>query len=103
MTHIKYTPWTVDYTSTFDILFKDFFNTNSTFVSPIDQKIGHPVDIYENEVLWPGLKNWLIKRNFYPVTEPLENHTDVLFKKTISSNFGCYCHIKLYINKKSFH
>jgi HSP20 family protein len=50
MTHIKYTPWTADYTSsTFDILFKDFFNTNSTFVSPIDQKIGHPVDIYENE------------------------------------------------------
>ena len=49
MTHIKYTPWTTDYTSTFDILFKDFFNTNSTFVSPIDQKIGHPVDIYENE------------------------------------------------------
>jgi FkbM family methyltransferase len=39
------------------------------------------VDIYENGVLWPELKNWLIKRNFYPVTEPLENHTDVLFKK----------------------
>ena len=40
------------------------------------------VDIYENGVLWPELKNWLIKRNFYPVTEPLENHTDVLFKKS---------------------
>jgi len=39
------------------------------------------VDIYENGVLWPELKNWLIKRNFYPVTEPLENHADVLFKK----------------------
>jgi FkbM family methyltransferase len=41
------------------------------------------VDIYENGVLWPELKNWLIKRNFYPVTEPLENHSDVLFKKNI--------------------
>ncbi len=51
MTHIKYTnsPWTIESTSTFDILFKDFFNTNSTFVSPIDQKIGHPVDIYETK------------------------------------------------------
>jgi HSP20 family protein len=51
MTHIKYTssPWTTEYTSTFDILFKDFFNANSTFVSPINQKIGHPVDIYENK------------------------------------------------------
>jgi FkbM family methyltransferase len=39
------------------------------------------VDIYENGVLWPELKNWLIKRNFYPITEPLENHADVLFKK----------------------
>jgi FkbM family methyltransferase len=47
------------------------------------------VDIYENGVLWPELKNWLIKRNFYPVTEPLENHADVLFKKAIPSNFGC--------------
>jgi len=49
MTHFKYTPWTTDSTSTFDILFKDFFNANSTFVSPIDQKIGHPVDIYETK------------------------------------------------------
>ena len=51
MTQIKFTTptWTTDYTSTFDILFKDFFNANSTFVSPIDQKIGHPVDIYENQ------------------------------------------------------
>jgi FkbM family methyltransferase len=39
------------------------------------------VDIYENGVLWPELKNWLIKRNFYPVAEPLEDHTDVLFKR----------------------
>lgn len=49
MTHFKYTPWTTDSTSTFDILFKDFFNASSTFVSPIDQKIGHPVDIYETK------------------------------------------------------
>jgi len=39
------------------------------------------VDIYENGVLWPDLKNWLIKRNFYPVTDPAQDHTDVLFKK----------------------
>jgi HSP20 family protein len=51
MTQIKFTTptWTTDYTSTFDILFKDFFNTNSTFTSPVDNKIGHPVDIYENK------------------------------------------------------
>ena len=51
MTTIQFntTPWTTDYTSTFDILFKDFFNTNSTFTSPVDNKIGHPVDIYENK------------------------------------------------------
>jgi hypothetical protein len=39
------------------------------------------VNIYENGVLWLELKDWLIKRNFYPVTEPLENHSDILFKK----------------------
>ena len=51
MTTIQFntTPWTTDYTSTFDILFKDFFNTNSTFTSPVDNKIGHPVDIYETK------------------------------------------------------
>ncbi len=49
MTHFKYTPWTTDSTSTFDILFKDFFNASSTFVSAVDQKIGHPVDIYETK------------------------------------------------------
>ena len=43
------------------------------------------VDIYENGVLWPELKNWLIERNFYPVTEPLENHEDVLFKKNTNN------------------
>ena len=40
------------------------------------------VDIYESGVLWPELKNWLIKRNFYPIAEPLEDHTDVLFKRS---------------------
>lgn len=51
MTTIQFnsTPWTTDYTSTFDILFKDFFNSNSTFITPVDNKIGHPVDIYENK------------------------------------------------------
>ena len=33
----------------FDVLFKNFFN-NDTFFSPvIDSRIGHPVDIYEDE------------------------------------------------------
>jgi hypothetical protein len=26
------------------------------------------VDIYENGFLWPELKDWLMKRNFYPIT-----------------------------------
>jgi FkbM family methyltransferase len=39
------------------------------------------IDIYENGVLWPELKNWLIERNFYPTAEPLGDHTDVLFKR----------------------
>jgi len=34
----------------FDILFKNFFNNDSLFSSVgVDTKIGHPVDIYENE------------------------------------------------------
>jgi hypothetical protein len=37
------------------------------------------IDIYENKVLWPALKKWLIKRNFYPTAELLGDCTDVLF------------------------
>lgn len=33
----------------FDILFKNFFNNESFFSPLVDTKIGHPVDIYENE------------------------------------------------------
>lgn len=33
----------------FDLLFKNFFNADSFFVPVVDTKIGHPVDIYENE------------------------------------------------------
>jgi HSP20 family protein len=33
----------------FDILFKNFFNNESFFSPVIDTRIGHPVDIYENE------------------------------------------------------
>jgi HSP20 family molecular chaperone IbpA len=33
----------------FDILFKNFFNNGSLFAPVIDRRIGHPVDIYENE------------------------------------------------------
>ena len=32
-----------------DILFKNFFNSDSFFAPVIETKIGHPVDIYENE------------------------------------------------------
>jgi FkbM family methyltransferase len=39
------------------------------------------VDIYDNGVLWLELKNWLIQRRFYPASEPLEDHSDILFKK----------------------
>lgn len=39
------------------------------------------VDIYENAVLWPELKDWLMKRNFYPITEPTQDHSDILFRK----------------------
>ena len=39
------------------------------------------VDIYENGVLWPELKDWLMKRNFYPITEPAHDHSDILFRK----------------------
>lgn len=41
--------WNDTTTSTFDILFRDFFNTNSTFTSPVDNKISHPVDIFEDK------------------------------------------------------
>jgi HSP20 family protein len=33
----------------FDVLFKNFFNNESFFAPVIDTRIGHPVDIYENE------------------------------------------------------
>jgi HSP20 family protein len=33
----------------FDILFKNFFRNESFFEPVIDTRIGHPVDIYENE------------------------------------------------------
>lgn len=33
----------------FDVLFKNFFNNESVFSPVFDTKIGHPVDIYENE------------------------------------------------------
>ena len=49
MTQINYKLWDNNVSSTFDILFKDFFNQNSTFNSPVDNKIGHPVDIYETQ------------------------------------------------------
>ena len=32
-----------------DILFKNFFHNDSFFTPVIETKIGHPVDIYENE------------------------------------------------------
>ena len=49
MTQINYELWDKNVSSTFDILFKDFFNQTSTFISPVDNKIGHPVDIYETK------------------------------------------------------
>jgi len=49
MTQINYKLWDNNVSSTFDILFKDFFNQTSTFISPVDNKIGHPVDIYETK------------------------------------------------------
>jgi FkbM family methyltransferase len=39
------------------------------------------VDIYQGGVLWPELKDWLIERKFYPITEPTEDHLDILFRK----------------------
>jgi HSP20 family protein len=33
----------------YDILFKNFFNNDSFFAPVADTKIGHPVDIYEND------------------------------------------------------
>ena len=41
--------WDNSAASTFDILFRDFFNSNSQFTSPVDNKISHPVDIFEND------------------------------------------------------
>jgi HSP20 family molecular chaperone IbpA len=34
---------------TFDVLFKNFFNSESFFSPVIDTRIGHPVDIFEDE------------------------------------------------------
>lgn len=45
MTHFK-TNLDLD---TFDVLFKNFFNSDSLFTPVIDTKIGHPVDIFEDE------------------------------------------------------
>lgn len=45
MTHIR----TTRDMDAMDILFKNFFNNDSFFAPVIDTKIGHPVDIYENE------------------------------------------------------
>lgn len=39
------------------------------------------VDIYENGILWLELKDWLMKRNFYPITEPAHDHSAILFRK----------------------
>jgi len=36
-------------TSPFDILFKDFFNSNSPFTPAREAKYSHPVDIYEDD------------------------------------------------------
>ena len=49
MTQINYKLRDNNVSSTFDILFKDFFNQRSTFISPVDNKIAHPVDIYETK------------------------------------------------------
>jgi len=35
--------------NTFDILFKNFFESTSPFTPAIEAKISHPVDIYENK------------------------------------------------------
>ena len=45
MTHIR----TTRDMDAFDVLFKNFFNNESFFAPVIDTRIGHPVDIYENE------------------------------------------------------
>jgi len=44
MTYLK----ELHFTSPFDILFKDFFNSNSNFNTLFDVKSPHPVDIYED-------------------------------------------------------
>jgi HSP20 family protein len=45
MTHIR----TTRDMDAFDILFKNFFNNESFFAPVIDTRIGHPVDIFEDE------------------------------------------------------
>jgi len=45
MTHIR----TTRDMDAFDVLFKNFFNNDSFFAPVIDTRIGHPVDIYEDE------------------------------------------------------
>jgi HSP20 family protein len=45
MTHIR----TTRDMDAFDVLFKNFFNNQSFFEPVVDTRIGHPVDIYENE------------------------------------------------------
>jgi len=45
MTHIR-TSRDMD---AFDVLFKNFFNNESFFAPVIDTRIGHPVDIFEDE------------------------------------------------------
>jgi hypothetical protein len=39
------------------------------------------MNIYENGVLSPELKDWLIKRNFSPITGPSQDLSDILFRK----------------------
>jgi HSP20 family molecular chaperone IbpA len=36
-------------TTAFDILFKNFFESNSSFYPAFEAKLSHPVDIYENK------------------------------------------------------
>jgi len=45
MTHIR----TTRDMDAFDVLFKNFFNNESFFAPVIDTRIGHPVDIFEDE------------------------------------------------------
>lgn len=45
MTHIR----TTRDMDVFDVLFKNLFNNDSFFTPVVETRIGHPVDIYENE------------------------------------------------------